>query len=165
MQKRSGFTLIELLVVIAIIALLMSILMPSLKVCRELAKGINCMSNQKTMALAYIMYTDDNDGSMCCGFALYAPINGVPPWVMPPLDYKADGSYQEMPLGDVTREQRYNGLREGVLYPYINNTGAYHCPGEPFPLGVYLHIPRSGQTAHFLLWKTCSERRGGSGSP
>ena len=130
MQKRSGFTLIELLVVIAIIALLMSILMPSLKVCRELAKGINCMSNQKTLALAYIMYSNENDSKMCGGFALYASINGVPPWVMPPLDYKADGSYQEMPLGDVTRQQRYNGLKEGTLYPYINNTGAYHCPGD-----------------------------------
>ncbi len=130
MHRHKGFTLIELLVVIAIIALLMGILLPALNVVREIAKGINCMSNQKTMGLAYVMYADDNDSRMCGGMARYAPINGVPPWVMPPLDYQANGTFIEMPTGDVTREQRYNGLREGILFSYINNIKAYHCPGD-----------------------------------
>jgi len=130
MFQRSGFTLIELLVVIAIIAILMAILMPALNVAREQARGVACISNQKTMGLAYVMYADENDSSMCGGMARYAPTNGVPPWVMPPLDYRADGSYNEMPSGPVTLEQRHNGLREGVLFPYIKDIGAYHCPGD-----------------------------------
>ncbi|MHC4597129.1 MAG: hypothetical protein ACYS19_19560 [Planctomycetota bacterium] len=56
------------------------------------------MSNQKTMGLAYVMYADENDSSMCGGMARYAPTNGIPPWVMPPLDYQGDGSYNQMPL-------------------------------------------------------------------
>jgi len=130
MFKRNGFTLIELLVVIAIIAILMAILMPALNIAREQARGIGCMSNQKTLGLAYVMYADDNDSSVCGGMARYAPINGVPPWVMPPLDYQAGGSFSQMPSGDVTLEQRLNGLREGVLFPYIKNVGAYHCSGD-----------------------------------
>ncbi len=130
MHKRSGFTLIELLVVIAIIAILMAILMPSLNIAREQARGVACMSNQKTMGLAYVMYADDNDSSMCGGMARYAPTNGVPPWVMPPLDYQGDGSHIQTDNASVTLKQRQNGLREGVLFPYIKDIGAYHCPGD-----------------------------------
>jgi prepilin-type N-terminal cleavage/methylation domain-containing protein/prepilin-type processing-associated H-X9-DG protein len=130
MNRKKGFTLIELLVVIAIIAVLMAVLMPALNVVREQARGIACMSNQKTIGLAYVMYADDNDSRMCGGMARYAPINGIPPWVMPPLDYQAGGGFSQMPSGPVTLEQRHNGLREGVLYPYIKEVGAYHCPGD-----------------------------------
>ena len=130
MDKRSGFTLIELLVVIAIIAILMAILMPALNRVREQARGIACMSNQKTMGLAYMMYADENDSSMCGGMARYAPTNGVPPWVMPPLELLGVGQYTQMPSGPVSLEQRYNGLREGALFPYIRDVGAYHCPGD-----------------------------------
>ena len=130
MNRTKGFTLIELLVVIAIIAILMAVLMPALNSAREQARGVACMSNQKTIGLAYVMYADDNDSRICGGMARYAPINGVPPWVMPPLDYQAGGGYNEMPSGAVTLEQRYNGLREGALFPYIKDIGAYHCPGD-----------------------------------
>ncbi|MEA3226299.1 MAG: prepilin-type N-terminal cleavage/methylation domain-containing protein, partial [Planctomycetota bacterium] len=130
MCRRSGFTLIELLVVIAIIAILMAILMPALNRVKEQARGIACMSNQKTMGLAYVMYADENDSRMCGGMARYAPTNGIPPWVMPPLELLGVGQYTQMPSGPVTLEQRYNGLREGVLFPYIKDIGAFHCPGD-----------------------------------
>ncbi|MHC4508983.1 MAG: type II secretion system protein [Planctomycetota bacterium] len=130
MAKRKGFTLIELLVVIAIIAILMAILMPALQIAKEQARGVACMSNQKTMGLAYVMYADDNDSSMCGGEARYAPTSGVPPWVMPPLSYQGATVYNQKPSGPVTLEERYNGLREGVLFPYIKDIGAYHCPGD-----------------------------------
>ena len=128
--RSHGFTLIELLVVIAIIALLMGILMPALNKVKEIARGVACMSNQRTMGLAYVMYADENDSRICGGMARYGLINGIPPWVMPPLDYQANGGFIEMPSGDVTLEQRYNGLREGALFPYIKDVGAYHCPGD-----------------------------------
>lgn len=130
MNLRNGFTLIELLVVIAIIAILMAILIPALNIAKEQARGVACMSNQKTMGLAYVMYANENDSSVCGGMARYAPTNGVPPWVMPPLGYQANGSFSQMPSGDVTLEQRLNGLREGALFPYIKDVDAYHCPGD-----------------------------------
>ena len=56
-----GFTLIELLVVISIIALLMSILMPSLSKARKLAQAVVCLSNEKQIGLAFAIYQQEYD--------------------------------------------------------------------------------------------------------
>ena len=59
---RRAFTLIELLVVIAIIALLMSVLLPSLNRTRKQARTVACMSNLKQWGYIWHMYTEDNNG-------------------------------------------------------------------------------------------------------
>jgi len=58
---KRGFTLIELLVVIAIIAILAAILFPVFGKAREKARQASCMSNQRQIALAAIMYAQDNN--------------------------------------------------------------------------------------------------------
>ena len=59
---RAGFTLIELLVVISMIALLTSILMPSLSSARELAKSAACLSNLRCLGSSMAIYHTENDG-------------------------------------------------------------------------------------------------------
>ena len=66
-QASRGFTLIEVLVVVAIIALLISILLPSLRAAREEAKAVACQSGVKQIMLGIQMYQTDFGGSVPIG--------------------------------------------------------------------------------------------------
>ena len=60
-MKREGFTLIELLVVIAVIALMIAILLPSLRISRLQAEALLCSSQIKQLVLNLTMYEDENE--------------------------------------------------------------------------------------------------------
>jgi prepilin-type N-terminal cleavage/methylation domain-containing protein/prepilin-type processing-associated H-X9-DG protein len=64
--RRGAFTLIELLVVIAIIALLVSILLPSLKRAKDAARRVVCGSNLRGIHLAMSLYLDDSGETYPC---------------------------------------------------------------------------------------------------
>lgn len=62
LSTQHGFTLIELLVVLAIIALLISILLPALKMARLSAQSIQCASNLRQLAIGQHAYANDYEG-------------------------------------------------------------------------------------------------------
>ena len=61
-RRRAGFTLVELLVVIGIIALLVSILLPSLSGARVAARSVASLSNLRQIGVALVGYRNENRG-------------------------------------------------------------------------------------------------------
>lgn len=96
-NKRRGFTLIELLVVVAIIALLVSILLPSLSSAKELARKVACQANERNTGSALLMYANDNNGLILPAVAS----DGLNWWQMIPpyigLDTIATSRYPDRP--------------------------------------------------------------------
>ena len=58
-KDHAGFTLIELLVVIAIIALLLAVIMPALNIAKQQASAARCMSNERQLAMIWLLYAED----------------------------------------------------------------------------------------------------------
>jgi prepilin-type N-terminal cleavage/methylation domain-containing protein len=63
-SSRKAFTLVELLVVIGIIALLVSILLPSLNKARRQAQLVQCQSNLRQWGIGIMNYVDINRGTL-----------------------------------------------------------------------------------------------------
>jgi prepilin-type N-terminal cleavage/methylation domain-containing protein/prepilin-type processing-associated H-X9-DG protein len=113
-MKTKAFTLIELLVVIAIIAILMAVLMPALRAAKDHARRVHCVSNVKTLTLAWLIYKDENDDKLVGGHTANEPHM----WVF-------------RPSNDASIEQKKKAIREGALFPYVGDTvDVYRCPAD-----------------------------------
>jgi len=114
-----GFTLIELLVVIAIIAILAGMLLPALGKAKTKAQGIQCMSNQRQLSLAWTLYAGDNGDNLVWN-DLTADGSG---WVRGILDYNPANPHNTN-LANL-RDPKY-----AKLAPYTQAVGIYKCPGD-----------------------------------
>ena len=120
--RREAFTLIELLVVIAIIAILAALLLPALSNAKEKARQIQCVSNQRQLALTWQLYADDNNDRLAPnGNGSAETLNGNRLWVVgdthlnPPaftnLDYLVDRKY-------------------AAFADYLKAAAIYKCPSD-----------------------------------
>ncbi|MDB5288909.1 MAG: type secretion system protein [Phycisphaerales bacterium] len=117
-MRRKAFTLPELLVVIGIIALLLAILMPSLRRARQSARSVTCASNARQVVLSMLMYANDNQG--------YLPTasekglvwsNSQPGWIayFYPANEPAPGIDIEFDHGAFMEYLGHVGTRQSVL--------------------------------------------------
>lgn len=136
-RPQSGFTLIELLVVIAIIAILAAILFPVFAQARAKARQTSCLSNNKQIGLAVLMYAQDYDESFPLGAYNTDPNAPVAMW------YDFVEPYIKTGAGGLITADTVAGRKSAALWicPDIANTSVPKALGDPspgpFPAGRY----------------------------
>lgn len=149
-----GFTLIELLVVIAIIAILASMLLPSLSRAKSKAQGIACANHLKQLATAAHLYATDFQDAWPLNNAGDPQLN----LANPPANYRAKVWAEGREGSNLTDEKSAEGMvsdRVSLLAPFLKSKGVFRCPGDKKPWkvnGLTLTRPRSYGMNSYVGW-------------
>lgn len=131
-RRAAAFTLVELLVVIGIIALLLSILLPSLNKAREAGRATSCANNLRQIGNAFLIYA-----------------NGHKDRIAMEGDWRyrdTDGDRQARPFGWWDDP----GIWINALPPLLNKGRTYSQLNKVVTPGVLPNIPNVGDNSFFV---------------
>lgn len=131
-RPHRGFTLVELLVVIGIIALLISILLPSLGRARETANRVKCSANLRGVGQGIANYVASNGGVLPASYTYVGNPDGTPNY-LPTRGYVHWSSYLELDRSPARFDTARPGILPGNAGPYASPQGwsMFTCPSLP----------------------------------
>jgi type II secretory pathway pseudopilin PulG len=125
--------LIELLVVISIIAILAALLLPALSKSKEKALRVQCMSDQKQILLAHLLFVQDNNDQLAppnCGNVAGSKDPALPAgWLYKPGEM----------LPGIPGLGQSNGPSKGLYYPFLTTWKVYACPARATNNSVWVN--------------------------
>lgn len=145
-QSAKAFTLIELLVVIAIIALLLSILMPSLSKAKELSRRVVCGTNLHQWGLAVTMYHNDHGKLLATVNTWGLGQEGLIAWSDPA---QINAHPDEFNL------QAFDGYLKGFDYDTRSMGDTFVCPSNKIDYTEYQKASWDGMgfiPMHYSYW-------------
>jgi len=154
-RRIRAFTLIELLVVIAIIALLVSILMPSLAKAKEAGKRVVCAANVRSLLSGLTLYLQENDGAKPAGSGRH-PVQPYA-WQNEYVYFVALAPYVGLGgVADVPRKNDATG-RWAAYANMIPNNGpvtksAFYCPSDKFRAPESTYAQGSADNGGMSAW-------------
>jgi len=133
-RAAAGFTLIELLVVVAIIALLISILLPTLHSARAQARSAKCLSHARQLATGWLTYATEYNGILPGGtWDFYNRRTRRRPQHEPshPVNYQRFFSMCWLGTIYESGEQTGEVPSQGTIFPYLSRQEeVYKCPED-----------------------------------
>lgn len=120
-MKRRAFTLIELLVAIGIIAVIAAIVLPVFARSRERARQSVCLSNERQLGAALLLYAQDSDGGMAPCIESRPP--GGASWPQIIFPYVRAGACFACPDANPARDTWHGTGPPRVSYAYNLNVG------------------------------------------
>jgi len=122
---RRGFTLIELLVVVAIITILAALLLPVLARAKDSARRVQCISNQKQMAVAWALYPVDNKEFLVPNGGRNSSLS-LPPATAYLWVYGGNHGDDQT----LTNKQYLVGDNYALFAPYLKSPELYKCAAD-----------------------------------
>jgi prepilin-type N-terminal cleavage/methylation domain-containing protein/prepilin-type processing-associated H-X9-DG protein len=134
-RPKNGFTLVEMLVVVAIIGILAAVLMMAITAAIKTAQRAKCSSNLRSIGIALLTYSGDNDGLMPESGATIAlstpshpvtdPTTGLPSWIEQLAPYAGTNYQLYRCPSALSKANLVSNYFQGCHAAYVANNGQF----------------------------------------